>query len=50
MARIINNLININVIAKNHGKQIRDDKKYDALRDDGMSKEKAAHLTAVKKV
>lgn len=31
-------------MAKNHGKQIKDDKKYEALRDEGMSKEKAARI------
>lgn len=31
-------------MAKNHGKSIKDDKKYEALRDDGMSKEKAARI------
>lgn len=31
-------------MAKDHGKQIKDDKKYEALRDEGMSKEKAARI------
>lgn len=31
-------------MAKDHGKQIKDDKKYEELRDDGMSKEKAARI------
>lgn len=31
-------------MAKNHGKSIKDDKKYEALRDEGMSKEKAARI------
>lgn len=31
-------------MAKNHGKQIKDDEKYEALRDEGMSKEKAARI------
>jgi len=31
-------------MAKDHGKQIKDDAKYEALRDEGMSKEKAARI------
>lgn len=31
-------------MTKNHGKNIKDDKKYEALRDEGMSKEKAARI------
>jgi len=31
-------------LAKDHGPQIKDDKQYEALRDDGMSKEKAARI------
>lgn len=31
-------------MAKNHGKQIKDDKQYEALRDKGMSKQKAARI------
>ncbi len=31
-------------MAKDHGKQIKNDEKYEALRDDGMSKEKAARI------
>jgi len=31
-------------MAKDHGKQIKDDEKYEALRDEGMSKEKAARI------
>ncbi len=31
-------------MAKNHGKQIKDDEKYEALRDKGMSKSKAARI------
>jgi len=31
-------------MAKDHGKQIKDDKKYEALRDEGASKEKAARI------
>lgn len=31
-------------MAKNHGPQIKDDEKYEALRKDGMSKEKAARI------
>lgn len=29
---------------KNHGNQIKNDDKYEALRDEGMSKEKAARI------
>lgn len=32
-------------MAKDHGKNIKDDKKYEALRDKGMSKEKAARIS-----
>ncbi|PRD48660.1 DUF7218 family protein [Sphingobacterium haloxyli] len=32
-------------MAKNDRKSIKDDKKYDALRDQGMSKEKAARIS-----
>lgn len=31
-------------MAKNHGPQIKDDKRYEKLRDKGMSKEKAARI------
>lgn len=31
-------------MTKNHGKQIKDDKQYEELRDEGMSKEKAARI------
>lgn len=31
-------------MAKNHGNSIKDDEQYEALRDDGMSKEKAARI------
>lgn len=31
-------------MAKNHGPQIKDDEQYESLRDDGMSKEKAARI------
>lgn len=31
-------------MTKNHGKSIKDDEKYEALRDKGMSKEKAARI------
>jgi hypothetical protein len=31
-------------MAKNHGSQIKDDEQYEALRDKGMSKEKAARI------
>lgn len=30
--------------AKNHGPQIKDDERYEALRREGMSKEKAARI------
>lgn len=30
--------------SKNHGKQIKDDEQYEALRDSGMSKGKAARI------
>lgn len=32
-------------MAKDHGKQIKDDEKYEALRNKGMSKEKAARIS-----
>lgn len=36
---------NIEIMAtKNHGNQIKDDEKYEALRDEGYSKEKAARI------
>jgi hypothetical protein len=31
-------------VAKDHGSSIKDDEMYEALRDDGMSKEKAARI------
>lgn len=31
-------------MAKDHGKQIKDDEKYEALREKGMSKEKSARI------
>lgn len=31
-------------MAKNHGSQIKDDKQYEALRDEGYSKEKSARI------
>jgi hypothetical protein len=31
-------------MAKNHGPQIKDDKRYEKLREKGMSKEKAARI------
>ena len=31
-------------MAKNHGSTVKDDRQYEALRDDGMSKEKAARI------
>ncbi|MBM3927375.1 MAG: Rho termination factor [Sphingomonadales bacterium] len=35
-------------MAKDHGAQIKDDKLYEDLRDDGMSKEKAARIANAK--
>lgn len=35
-------------MAKNHGSQIKNDEKYEALRDEGMSKEKAARIANTK--
>jgi hypothetical protein len=32
-------------MAKNHGSQVKDDKQYEAMRDKGMSKEKAARIS-----
>ena len=31
-------------MAKNHGNQVKDDRQYEALRDKGMSKNKAARI------
>jgi hypothetical protein len=31
-------------MAKNHGSSVKDDKQYEAMRDKGMSKEKAARV------
>ncbi len=31
-------------MAKDHGPQIKDDERYESLREDGMSKEKAARI------
>ncbi|RRQ24231.1 Rho termination factor [Guyparkeria sp. SCN-R1] len=31
-------------MTKNHGNSIKDDEQYEALRDEGMSKEKAARI------
>ncbi|MFP4252502.1 MAG: Rho termination factor [Guyparkeria sp.] len=31
-------------MAKNHGESIKDDEQYEALRDEGMNKEKAARI------
>ena len=31
-------------MAKDHGPSVKDDKQYEALRDEGMSKEKAARI------
>jgi hypothetical protein len=33
------------MMAKDHGPQIKDDEQYEALREEGMSKEKAARIT-----
>lgn len=35
-------------MTKDHGKQIKDDAKYEALRKEGMSKEKAARIANTK--
>lgn len=35
-------------MAKDHGSQIKDDKLYEDLREDGMSKEKAARIANAK--
>jgi hypothetical protein len=35
-------------MAKNHGPQIKDDEAYEALRDSGASKEKAARIANAK--
>ena len=35
-------------MAKNHGSSVKDDKTYEALRDDGASKEKAARIANAK--
>ncbi|MBM9596208.1 DUF7218 family protein [Roseitranquillus sediminis] len=35
-------------MAKNHGNQIKDDETYEALRDQGASKEKAARIANAK--
>lgn len=35
-------------MAKNHGPSIKDDEKYEELRDHGMSKEKAARIANTK--
>lgn len=32
-------------MAKNHGPSVKNDRQYEALRDEGMSKEKAARIT-----
>lgn len=34
----------VTIMAKDHGNQIKDDAKYEALRRDGASKEKAARI------
>lgn len=39
---------NTKIMAKDHGPQIKDDKKYEDLRDEGMSKEKAARIANTK--
>ena len=35
-------------MAKNHGSSVKDDRTYEALRDDGASKEKAARIANAK--
>ncbi len=35
-------------MAKNHGPTVKDDKTYEALRDDGASKQKAARIANAK--
>jgi hypothetical protein len=35
-------------LAKNHGSSVKDDKTYEALREDGASKEKAARIANAK--
>ena len=35
-------------MAKDHGPQIKNDEKYEALREEGMSKEKAARIANTK--
>lgn len=35
-------------MAKNHGSSVRDDRTYEAVRDDGASKEKAARIANAK--
>ena len=35
-------------MAKNHGSSVKDDKTYEALRDNGASKEKAARIANAK--
>ena len=35
-------------MTKDHGNQIKDDERYEALRDEGMSKEKAARIANTK--
>ena len=35
-------------VAKDHGSSVKDDKTYEALRDDGASKEKAARIANAK--
>jgi hypothetical protein len=35
-------------MAKNHGSSVKDDKTYEALRDDGASEEKAARIANAK--
>lgn len=38
----------LKIMAKDHGKQIKDDEKYEALRKEGMSKKKAARIANTK--
>lgn len=48
MAKKLRGFCKTNVMAKDHGSQIKNDEKYEALRDEGMSKEKAARIANTK--
>ena len=43
-ARKLRRLDEDKTMGKRHGKSIKDDEQYEALREDGMSKEKAARI------